>query len=94
MEPKVDLDAVDKLVAQLEADLAKVRAGSGDVEALRREVDSLRAALATDEPHHEGVRERLNNVRASLESAGGGTLWEDALIGSDYLARIGRMLGM
>lgn len=90
---KVDIEAVSALVAALEQDLEKVRAGAGDVEALRREVDALKEVLDADEPHHEGVRERLHGVRGSLESTKD-TLWEDALIGSDYLSRIGRMLGM
>jgi hypothetical protein len=91
---KVDVEAIGALVEALERDLERVRAGSGDVEALRREVDALKAVLDADEPHDdEGVRERLHGVRGSLESTKD-TLWDDALIGSDYLARIGRMLGM
>jgi predicted nuclease with TOPRIM domain len=90
---KVDIEAVTALVEALERDLAKVRAGSGDVEALRREVDALKGVLDADEPHHEGVRERLHEVRGSLESTKD-TLWEDAVVGSDYISRIGRMLGM
>ena len=39
---KVDLGQVERLVAALEADLAKVRSGSEDVQALRDEVDSLK----------------------------------------------------
>jgi hypothetical protein len=90
---KVDLEQVSALVEALEQDLERVRAGSGDVDALRREVDALKEALGAEEPHHEGVREKLHGVRGSLESTKD-TLWEDALIGSDYLSRIGRMLGM
>ena len=90
---RVDIEAVAALVHALERDLEQVRAGSGDVDALRREVDALKAALDADAPHHEGVRERLHGVRGSLESTAG-TLWDDAVIGSDYLSRIGRMLGM
>jgi hypothetical protein len=90
---KVDIEAVAALVEALERDLEKVRAGSGDVDALRREVDALKAALDAGEPHHEGVREKLHDVRGSLESTKD-TLWEDAVIGGDYISRIGRMLGM
>ncbi len=42
---KVDIEAVTALVDALERDLARLKAGSGDVDALRREVDALRAAL-------------------------------------------------
>jgi prefoldin subunit 5 len=90
---KVDLEQVGALVEALERDLEKVRAGAGDVESLRREVDALKAALDADEPHQDGVRERLHGVRGSLESTKD-ELWEDAMIGGDYLSRIGRMLGM
>lgn len=89
----VDIEAVSVLVAALERDLEKVRAGSGDVEALRREVDALKVMLDADAPHHDGLRERLHGVRGSLESTAD-TLREDAVVASDYLARIGRMLGM
>jgi hypothetical protein len=39
------------------------------------------------------VRERLHGVKAGLEGMGE-TLYEDAFKLGDYLARIGRMLGL
>jgi phage gp16-like protein len=85
----VDLDEVARLVAALERDLAKVRAGSGDVETLRGEVAQLRQALAAPETAHGEVHEGLHGIRALLQKAEG-ELFTDA----DYVARIGRMLGM
>jgi predicted nuclease with TOPRIM domain len=89
----VNLDEAQKLVDALERDLAKVRAGAGDVETLRSEVDALRGILSAEAPEHEHVRERLHGVKAGLESVGE-TLYEDAFKLGDYLARIGRMLGL
>jgi predicted nuclease with TOPRIM domain len=89
----VNLDEAQKLVDALERDLAKVRAGAGDVDTLRQEVEALRGVLSVEAPEHEHVRERLHGVKSSLEEVGE-TLYEDAVKLGDYLARIGRMLGL
>jgi hypothetical protein len=89
----VDLDDVQRLVDALERDLAKVRAGTAGVDSLREEVEALRGALRAAEPREEHVRERLHGVRSTLEDVGE-TLYEDAVKLGDYLARIGRMLGL
>ncbi len=89
----VNLDEVQKLVDALERDLAKARAGAGDVDSLREEVEALRSALSAEEPRQDHVRERLHGVRASLEEVGE-TLYDDAVTLGDYLKRIGWMLGM
>ena len=89
----VNLDEVQKLVDALERDLAMARAGAGNVEQLREEVEALRSALSAEEPHQGQVRERLHGVKASLEQVGD-TLYDDAVTLSDYIKRIGWMLGM
>ena len=89
----VNLDDVQRLVDALERDLAKVRAGTAGVDSLREEVEALRGALRAEEPREEHVRERLHGVRSTLENVGG-TLYEDAVKLGDYVARIGRMLGL
>lgn len=86
---KVDLQQVEQLVAALEADLAKVRSGSADVEALRDEVDSLKRLLDSSGPPHEPVHERLRSIHTLMDS-----LVDDAIQGARYVAEIGRMLGM
>ena len=89
----VNLDDVQRLVEALERDLEKVRAGAAGVESLREEVEALRGVLSAEQPHQEHVRERLHGVRSTLEDVGE-TLYEDAVKLGDYLARIGRMLGL
>ena len=85
----VDLDEVARLVAALERDLAKARAGSGDVDTLRTEVAQLRQALAAPQTAPGAVQEGLHGIRALLQRAEG-----ELVTDADYVARIGRMLGM
>jgi hypothetical protein len=88
-EPKVDLQQVEHLVAALEADLAKVRTGSEDVQALRDEVDALKRLLDSSGPPPGRVHERLRSIHRLMD-----TLVDDAIQGARYVAEIGRMLGM
>jgi hypothetical protein len=90
--PYVDLEQVAHLVEQLERDLARVRTGGASVDTLRTEVEQLRQALAAADPHGE-VHEGLHGVRDRL-GAVSDELLGDALKGSDYIARIGRILGL
>jgi hypothetical protein len=92
-QPKgIDLDAAARLVEMLERDLAQARAGSGDIERLRADVEQLRAALAA-EPPHERVHAGLTALRETLHAIGD-ELQRDAFKVGDYLARIGRLLGL
>jgi hypothetical protein len=93
--PRIDLDAAARLVDTLERDLAQARLEHGDaarVEKLRTDVEQLRAALAAEPPHEE-VRAGLHAVRASLHAVSD-ELQVDAFRVSDYIARIGRLLGL
>jgi hypothetical protein len=89
----VNLDEVGQLVDQLERDLAKARAGGASVDTLRAEVEQLRLALSAAEPSHDEVHVSLHGVRSKLDELGG-DLKSGALTGSDYLTRIGRLLGL
>ena len=86
---KIDLQQVEQLVAALEADLARVRSGSQDVQALRNEVDSLKQLLDSSGPPHGPVHDRLRSIHTLLDN-----LVDDAIQGARYVAEIGRMLGM
>jgi len=90
---KVDLDEVAALVDQLERDLAKARSGGASVDLLRAEVEQLRTALSADAPSHDEVHVGLHGVRSKLDELGD-ELTSSALTGSDYLTRIGRLLGL
>lgn len=90
---RVNLDDVARLVEQLERDLAKVRAGGASVDTLRSEVEQLRSALSAPEPSHGELNQGLHGVRDRLVALSD-ELFGDALKGSDYIARIGRILGL
>lgn len=90
--PQVDLDAVAQLVAQLERDLERARTG-GSLDTLRAEVEQLRRALAAPDPSSADVSQGLHGLRARLHEFGD-ELKSEALTGSDYLTRIGRLLGL
>jgi hypothetical protein len=91
----IDLDAAARLVDMLERDLATARAGNGDdehIERLRADVEQLRAALAAA-PAHEEVHAGLHNLRDTLHAVGE-ELQRDAFKVGDYIARVGRLLGL
>lgn len=89
----VNLDEVAQLVEQLERDLAKARTGGASVETLRAEVEQLRAALDAEEPSHSDVHVGLHGLRARFDELSD-DMKSGALAGTDYLARIGRLLGL
>lgn len=91
--PRVNLDEVEHLVEQLERDLSRVREGGASVDTLRAEVEQLRQALMAPDRTHGEVHEGLHGVRERL-SAVSDEVVADALKGSDYLARIARILGL
>jgi len=89
----VDLDEVTQLVEQLENDLSRVRTGSASVDTLRAEVEQLRRALSTSDAASGDVHQGLHGVRDRLATLSD-ELVDDAVIGSDYLTRIARILGL
>jgi hypothetical protein len=90
----VDLEAVQRLVNQLEDDLARVRSGAEDIERVREEVDSLKRLLDAPERPHPTVLDALHRTRAALDRDWADTARTEAFIASRYIAEIGRILGM
>ena len=90
---RIDLNEVERLVEALERDLARARRGEADIGELRGEVEQLRASLAADDVAHADVKRGLMGVRDRLHALGD-ELFDDALKAGDYLARLGRLLGM
>ena len=88
---QIDLAEVARLVEALEGDIAKAREGIGDLDTLRAEVEQLRVALHSSE--QDPVHAQLHGVRALLRRIEA-ELIGDALPASEYINRIGRMLGL
>lgn len=89
----INLDEVTRLLDTLERDLGKVRVGATSVETLRREVEQLQVALGASATDRTIVHEQTHTVRQLLEGLAE-ELRSDVLKGSQYIERIGRMLGM
>lgn len=90
---EIDFAAVEKLIHALERDLAKVRGGSSDVQLLQDEVETLKNVLASPIRRHHWVREGLQGMRQAIER-GLETAVADGFKASQYIAEIGRILGM
>jgi hypothetical protein len=90
---EIDFAAVEKLIHALERDLAKVRGGSRDVQLLKDEVETLKNVLGSPIRRHHWVREGLHGMRKAIEG-GTETVIVDGLKAGQYIAEIGRILGM
>jgi predicted nucleic acid-binding Zn-ribbon protein len=89
----IDLDEVARRVEALEHDLAQARTDSTQIDALRAEVEQLRALLGADEPAHDEVQRGLSGLSDMMHKVSD-ELISDAFEGSRHLAQIGRLLGM
>ena len=83
---EVDLEEVAKLVQSIEEDLAGVRTGSRDIQRLRDEVETLKNVLNSPVRRHHWVRDALQDIREAVVAEG--------IKGSQYVAEIGRILGL
>jgi hypothetical protein len=90
---EVDLEEVAKLIDSLEQDLAGVRTGSRDIQRLRDEVETLKNVLNSPVRRHHWVRDGLHDIRKVFEDAVDAAVAE-GIKGSQYVAEIGRILGL
>jgi hypothetical protein len=89
----IDLDAARRLVEQLERDLAGAQSGKVDPAVLQAELAQLRGLLEQQGAAPAEVHAGLSGVRDRMHSLGD-ELFTDAVKSGDYLARIGRLLGL
>lgn len=91
--PEIDLEEVRKLIAALERDLENVRGDSAAVQRLKDEVETLKNVLGSPVRRHHWVRDGLHGIREAFENAVD-TAVADGVKASQYVAEIGRILGM
>ena len=91
--PDIDLDEVAALLEALEKDLANVQGSESDIQRLRDEVQTLKNVLMSPVRRHHWVRDGLHSIRHVFENALD-TAVAKGLKGSQYVAEIGRILGM
>lgn len=90
---EVNLEAAARLITALEQDLNKVSGDSSDIQRLRDEVETLKNVLNSPVRRHHWVEEGLHSIREVFENALD-TAVAKSLKGSQYIAEIGRILGM
>jgi hypothetical protein len=90
---EVNLEAAARLVAALEQDLQKVTGDSRDLQRLRDEVETLKNVLNSPVRRDHWVTEGLHGVRDVFERVKDEVV-ADGVKGSQYIAEIGRILGL
>lgn len=91
--PELDLQEATRLIEALEHDLGKISGDAHDIQRIRDEVETLRNVLNSPVRRHHWVRDGLHSLRDEFEG-----LLDTAVSGglkaSQYIAEIGRILGM
>jgi len=90
---EVNLEEATRLVATLEADLAQMSASSADLQRLRDEVQTLKNVLNSPVRRSHWVAEGLHGIRDAFDDALD-TAVAQGLKGGQYIAEIGRILGL
>ena len=90
---EMDLDEVARLIDALERDLQKIQGDSSDIQRVRDEVETLKNLLRSPVRRHHWVSEGLHSIREVFENVLD-TAVAQSLKGSQYVAEIGRILGL
>lgn len=86
---KFDLERVNRLVADLAAEVERAPADAPGIQDLREEIETLRAVLNSPRTRHHWIDEGLRAVRDAAQVVRGELIRE-----SVYVAEIGRILGL
>lgn len=90
---ELDLEEATRLIEALEHDLGKISGNAQDIQRIRDEVQTLRNVLNSPVRRHHWVRDGLHSIRDEFENALDAAV-SSGLKGSQYIAEIGRILGM
>lgn len=85
----LDLVRVNRLIADLEAEVAKAPADAPGMQDLRDEIETLKNVLASPKTKHHWIEDGLHAVRDAAQAVKGEVMRE-----SVYVAEIGRILGL
>lgn len=87
--PPLDLARVNRLITDLEAEVAKAPPDAPGMQDLRDEIATLKNVLASPKTKHDWIEDGLHAVRDAAEAVKGEVMRE-----SVYVAEIGRILGL
>ena len=88
-DPRFDLERINRLIADLEAEVAKAPPGEAGMQDLRDEMETLKNVLKSPKTKHHWVEDGLHAVRDAARAVRGEVVRE-----SVYVAEIGRILGL
>jgi hypothetical protein len=88
-----DLARINRLVSDLEQELAKAPADTPKLQDLREEIETLKNVLKSPKTKEGWIAEGLHDVRAGLQDVAARVEGE-VLKDSPYIAEIGRILGL
>lgn len=87
--PQLDLARVNRLIADLEEEVAKAPADAPGMQDLRDEIATLKNVLGSPKTKHDWIEDGLHSVRDAAQAVKGEVMRE-----SVYIAEIGRILGL
>ena len=87
--PQLDLARVNRLIADLEEEVAKAPADAPGMQDLRDEIETLKNVLGSPKAKHDWIEDGLHSVRDAAQAVKGEVMRE-----SVYIAEIGRILGL
>jgi len=88
-----DLERINRLVANLEQELANAPDDIPKLQDLREEIETLKNVLKSPKTKEGWIAEGLHDIRAALQDAAARVEGE-VLKDSPFIAEIGRILGM
>jgi hypothetical protein len=91
--PPLDVEETARMIERLSADLSRIRRGEDDLAHMREDVERLRQLLAAPEPAAHEVHDSLHGLRERVLAASD-EVRDEMMKAGDYLARIGRLLGL
>ena len=86
---KFDVERVNRLVADLAAEVERAPADAPGIQELREEIETLRAVLNSPRTRHHWIDESLHAVRDAAHAVRG-----ELVRDSVYVTEIGRILGL
>ena len=87
--PQLDLARVNRLIADLEEEVAKAPADAPGMQDLHDEIETLKNVLGSPKTKHDWIEDGLHSVRDAAQAVKGEVMRE-----SVYIAEIGRILGL
>ena len=87
--PPFDLTRIERLVADLESEVARAPADAPGMQDLKDEIETLKNVLRSPKTKHNWIEDGLHAVRDAGQAVRG-----EVVRDSVYLAEIGRILGL